>query len=137
MRRFIRHPTGMPIDYSIAGHTSPQRDPLRNVAQGGLCFQSDAGLDPGTRIHVTIPVRQPPFEADATVVWSRMQHNHFEIGVKFDQRASRFALRMVEQICHIEQYRQEVRNRENRELTREQAAEEWIAKYANRFPSTR
>ncbi len=134
MRKFIRHPTGMPIDYAVAGRMPRRREPLRNVGQGGLCFQSEASLDPGTRIHVTIPVREPPFEADATVVWSRMQRDHYEIGVKFEQRAARFALRMIEQICHIEQYRMEVLRRENRTLTREQAAQEWITKYANRFP---
>jgi hypothetical protein len=41
---------------------------------------------------------------------------------------------MVEQICHIEHYKREVAEREGRELSGQQAAKEWIAKYAASFP---
>ncbi|MBL8423886.1 MAG: hypothetical protein JNK06_10380 [Candidatus Accumulibacter phosphatis] len=42
---------------------------------------------------------------------------------------------MVEQVCQIEHYRREVRRRERRELDAEAAAQEWIARYADQFPS--
>ncbi len=43
-------------------------------------------------------------------------------------------MRMVEQVCHIERYRADVLEREGRALTGEQAAEEWIKRYAEDFP---
>ena len=43
---------------------------------------------------------------------------------------------MVEQICHIEQYRREVLKKEGRRLSSEEAASEWIVKYASDFPDT-
>jgi hypothetical protein len=38
---------------------------------------------------------------------------------------------MVEQVCHIEHYRKEVMVCEGRQLTSEDAAKEWVAKYAS------
>jgi hypothetical protein len=45
-------------------------------------------------------------------------------------------MRMCEQVCHIENYRNEVKAAEGRELTPEQAAVEWVSKFAARFPRT-
>ncbi|MCZ7563309.1 MAG: hypothetical protein M5U08_05410 [Burkholderiales bacterium] len=41
---------------------------------------------------------------------------------------------MVEQVCHIEEYRRAVARDEGRTLSTEEAAAEWIAEYAARFP---
>jgi hypothetical protein len=43
---------------------------------------------------------------------------------------------MVQQVCSIENYRREVQQREGRALTTQEAASEWIAKYAGRFPDS-
>ena len=45
-----------------------------------------------------------------------------------------FLARMVEQVCHIEDYRKSVHRIEGRELSPEEAAMEWIEKYASQFP---
>ena len=42
---------------------------------------------------------------------------------------------MIEQVCHIEHYRKEVMLREGRELSAQEAAREWISKYAGDFPA--
>jgi len=42
---------------------------------------------------------------------------------------------MIEQICHIRQYRAEVLATEGRQLDGDQAAREWIQKFADDFPS--
>jgi len=41
---------------------------------------------------------------------------------------------MVEQVCSIESYQKKIYETEGRRLTTEQAAMEWIAKYAAQFP---
>ncbi|WP_313952899.1 hypothetical protein [Accumulibacter sp.] len=46
-----------------------------------------------------------------------------------------FATRMVEQVQHIERYRQEVLRVEGRVLDGDSAAWEWISRYAALFPS--
>ena len=45
-----------------------------------------------------------------------------------------FATRMVEQVQHIERYRQEVLRVEGRLLDDDSAALEWITRYAATFP---
>ena len=42
---------------------------------------------------------------------------------------------MVEQICHIEHYRIKVKENDGRDLNIEEAAQEWIEKYARDFPN--
>lgn len=42
---------------------------------------------------------------------------------------------MVEQVCYIENYRQEVLRKEGRQLDGEAAAREWIDRFAASFPS--
>jgi hypothetical protein len=42
---------------------------------------------------------------------------------------------MIEQICHIREYRRQVRAEEGRKLTPRQAALEWVTRHAATFPS--
>ena len=134
MRCFIRHPTDIPLEVSISGVEELGSSRLRNISEGGLCFRSDTNLALGTRVHVLIPVQDPPFEADGVVVWSHFQRGYYQVGVEFDEQTTKFALRMVEQVCHIEQYRKEVLETEGRYLSQEKATVEWIARYASKFP---
>ena len=46
----------------------------------------------------------------------------------------KFIYSMVEQVCHIEQYKKEVLKNEGQGLSGEEAAVEWITKYAKDFP---
>lgn len=133
MRHFIRHPSDIPIEFQVE-EGAPSRNPMRNISQGGLSFHSPRPLPDGATIRLVIPVSSPPFATSATVVWSKASGTGFEIGVRFDDASTEFAVRMVEQICHIEQYRREMRTRQGRELSSEEAAREWIKKYARHFP---
>ena len=133
MRQFIRHPADIPLHIAHDGYRDDQAR-MRNISGGGLCFESPAFVPPRQRIHIEIKHCQPPFCAEATVCWCRKAERGFEIGVCFDDEQVHFAMRMTEQVCHIEAYRQRVLETENRELTQEQAAQEWIERYAAMFP---
>jgi hypothetical protein len=41
---------------------------------------------------------------------------------------------MVEQVCHIESYKQQILKSEGRKLSPEEAAVEWVSKFAANFP---
>lgn len=133
MRRYIRHPSQIPIRYVAQGANGGE-EPLKDVGAGGLCFHARIRIPPGTHLHLEIPAHRPAFQAEGVVAWCHYAGGEFEIGVCFRGQAIEFALRMVEQICHIEQYRRDVRAGEGRWLTSEQAAEEWIARFAGDFP---
>lgn len=135
MRRYIRHPSDIPIEYSLDKSAALSSDALRDVSQGGLCFTSDRPVQAGSKIHLEIGLNVSPFHADGTVAWCRREKGAYAVGVAFNDGSTHYGIRMVEQICHIEHYRSEVLEAEGRELTSEEAAREWVEKYAADFPA--
>jgi ubiquinone biosynthesis protein len=133
-RAFIRHTVDVPLEVRPAVDAPAQRRRSANVSHGGLAFDSDVPQAPGSVLELRIPAVDPPFEASAEVVWSRRVGEAYQIGVRFMDAADAFRVRMVQQVCSIENYRREVREREGRELSTEDAAAEWIGRYAGRFP---
>lgn len=107
-----------------------------NVSFGGLAFLSSTCPDIGEVLRLRIPTVEPPFEAQARVAWCRPEAKKFLVGVEFLDSRAAFRSRMVQQVCSIENYRREVQQREGRALTTQEAASEWIAKYAGRFPDS-
>jgi PilZ domain len=134
MRHFIRHPADIPIEVSAGDQLVHATRHIHNVSLGGLAFESDGELEPGIIVEVRIPFVRPMFETKARVVWCSALEGGFELGVAFLDPEDAFRARMVEQVCHIENYKKVVYQAEGRLLTAEQAAMEWIGKYASQFP---
>lgn len=133
MRRYIRHPSSMPIDYRLSkGDSGLQR--LRNVSAGGICFSAERAMDLGAMVKIGIRIGDQDFDAEGEVMWCHGVNGHHEIGVRFQDAATVFTVRMVEQLCYIEQYRQQVLHAEGRSLSSEEAADEWVSRYAADFP---
>ena len=133
-RRYIRHPSRMPIRFDLQGDVDHRDEYLRNVSEGGVCFVTEVALDPGQSIRLTIPLLGESYQIDGMVAWCRRSHSSYEVGVRFRSPQDRFSARMVEQLCYIEDYRQQVAREEGRRLTSEEAATEWIERYAEHFP---
>jgi hypothetical protein len=136
MRQFIRHPTDIPIEVSADRQIDHATLHGRNLSLGGLAFQCDLELPLGTLVDVRIPFVQPTFETKARVAWCRAREAGFDLGVEFLDAEDAYRGRMVEQVCHIENYKQVVYQNEGRPLTVEEAAHEWISKHAAQFPDT-
>lgn len=134
-RRFIRHTLDVPLEVQRddGGPTATQQGV--NVSSGGLAFLFDACLVNGDIVRIRIPTVVPPFEARARVVWCRPEDDRFLVGVEFLDAADAFRARMVEQVCAVEQYRAKVLEQEGRRLSSQEAAAEWIGRYADSFPS--
>lgn len=136
MRMYIRHPFDVTMHYMVENAISDNYDhtrTLKDVCEGGLCFYSPVPIEVGARIHIKIPIREPAFEAEGVVSWCK-KAAEYEVGVQFNDEDIEYHLRMVEQACHIKHYmRQEEKN--GRHLSANQAAQEWINKYASEFPS--
>ena len=132
-REFIRHTADVPIQVrTVDGDAAVGTG--RNVSHGGLAFTSELCPAEGATIEIAIPDVDPPFQAQARVAWCRPEKDAFLVGVQFLEATDAFRARMVEQVCTIERYREQVREKEGRELTTHEAAAEWIGKYAGRFP---
>jgi len=134
MRRYIRHPSDIPIDIEFQDSLKCQTDTLSNISLGGLSFHSNSCIDEGTPLLIKIPFGTPAFEAHCRVVWCKKLGQFFELGVELLDKNDAYRARMIEQVCHIEHYKREVLTEEGRELSGEQAAAEWIQKYAKDFP---
>lgn len=134
MRKFIRHPSDIPFEYKVLGHTDHASRKMIDVSHGGLRFSLEHPLSPGDEVQITIDVMEPAFETQGVVVWCYPSKGVYETGVEFKNEYQAFSVRMVEQICQIEHYRNEMLNNEGRQLSSEEAAKEWIEQSAADFP---
>jgi len=136
MRRFIRHPSDVPIEVAPGQVAAGKTGALHDVSYGGLSFNSKDYYRAGQIIRIRIPISRPVFETAGRVAWCREEDGHFVIGVEFLDQEDVYRMRMVEQVCYIEHYRKEVKIHEGRDLTSQEAALEWIAKSAAEFPDS-
>jgi len=131
-RQFIRHP----VDVAI--HISPQSTDvledisMSDIGEGGISFYTNVIFEQGSALSIKIPHVRPPFEALCVVCWQKDKGKKFEVGVHFIDEDSRFRARMVEQVCYIEDYRRKAIE-EGRSLSSQEAAIEWIGKFATDF----
>jgi len=135
MRSYIRHPTGMPISVRPDDSSDGCPESLNNIGYGGLSFTSQAPLIPGAMVSLSVSIPHGEVESRGRVAWCRERLDGFEVGVEFMDAGDFYTVRMVEQVCHIENYRGQELEQQGRKLTCEQAAKEWIEKYAADFPS--
>jgi Tfp pilus assembly protein PilZ len=135
-REYIRHTAGVPITVRAAEGGAGETRESMNVSRGGLSFATDHPLAVGDTIQVRIDEVDPPFQARARVAWTSPKGGCWCVGVQFLDATDAFRARMVEQVCSIERYRREVEEREGRVLNTQEAAAEWIGRYAGRFPDS-
>jgi len=130
-RRFIRHPVDIPIEVQVAERADAR---AFNVSHGGLALRLATELRAGNLVTLRIAIVDPVFETSARVAWCSACDRGFELGVEFLGADDAFRARMVEQVCSIESYRKTVSRTEGRSLTPEEAALEWIGRFASDFP---
>jgi hypothetical protein len=138
IRKFIRHPVDVPIQVT-ADWVDDENDEtldqtITNVSLGGLAFVSAKTLPVLERVQVCFPFLERNNTLVGNVVWCERSGSAYEIGIEFEKSRDVFRLRMIEQICHIEHYRKEILLQEGRKLSTQEAAGEWITKYASDFP---
>lgn len=90
---------------------------------------------PGQTLRLSIDIDDPAFEIDGQVVWCRAQADQYLIGICFHTDQDAYSVRMVEQLCRIEEYRETVQRTQGRTLSRDEAAREWIDRHAADFPN--
>ena len=134
MRRYIRHPSDVPIEYTLVKGGTRGQTHLKNISHGGLCFHASAHIAPGSTIQLRIPVRDPAFKIRGTVLWCRKTNDEYDVGVEFPDARAEFTVRMVEQVCHIEHFKKQILEKERRRLSGQEACIEWIERYAKQFP---
>jgi len=131
-RAFIRHPVDIPIHIALQTDAVLGDIAMSDIGEGGVSFLTNVIFEHGSALRIKIPHVKPPFEALCVVCWQKEKGASFEVGVRFVDADSQFRARMVEQVCHIEEYRNKLAQ-QGRALSIEEAANEWIGLYAADF----
>lgn len=135
IRKHIRHVTGIPIEVSLEYHQDYQasEDTITNVSLGGLCFVADDRLEIDEAIQVRFPLLDEETQIDGKVVWCNKTTKGYEVGLEFNDPDEVERLKMIEQIRQIENFRNQQEQQDGRKMSSEQAAREWVSKYAGDF----
>lgn len=136
MREFLRHPSNIPIDVRVVSERVEQVEEhanTRDVSMAGLCCLVDHEIPCGSDVEFRVPLLSEEYVGRGTVVWCRPGREGYQLGIEFSRQDDVFRVKMVEQLCQIEAYRREIRACDGRELDGEQAAREWIKRFADDF----
>ena len=133
-RGYIQHPSEIPLKTKLVKAPLPEVQSVQATPSRGLCLESAKSFEVGNNLQVSITLNGSEFKADATVAWVEPEDDHYIIGVNFNDKDKSYGIRMAEQICHIEHYRRDVLQHQGRQLTEEEAAIDWVDRYASTFP---
>ena len=134
MRKYIRHPLAIPIEYKIGDENFEFKDEVRNISVGGICFCADSAITPETILQIRIPSIDPKFSGLGRVIWCLQKNEGIEIGVEFIDENDALRVQLIEQVCYIKSYQEDIKSKEGRQMTDEEAAMEWTRKFARKFP---
>ena len=134
-RKFFRHPFGVPIRLTIPDNGPGRTLQSQDISQGGLSFLWGEPLSRGRQIQLTIPVKEKRFEVNARVAYSRKdaESGYFRTGVAFIDTDSAFRAKLAEETLEILEYQKDISRTLGHEVSVEDAARQWIEKYAGRF----
>lgn len=134
-RRYMRHPSSMPVEFRRVGAERRLRNELQDISCAGLSFRAQEPLAEGEMVEVRLAVLEHEVSAHGRVAWCHeIEPGVWRVGLLLSDGQTGHAVRMIEQLCHIELYREQQRQK-GRHLSTEEAAQEWIARYAAGFPS--
>lgn len=129
---YIHHPDDIPIELQQLDQALTFTQPDQCL---GLICHSQHMMNEGTTVALRVPFIAPLISVSGTINWCRKLDTCFEVGINFDSYDAYMRIRMLEQLCLIHQYRIHVNQAQGRALSTEDAALEWIERYAAIFPS--
>jgi len=135
-RKYIRHLLVSPLEFTVDKNAdNAERTQTINVSEGGLMFVSQCSVDSGSIIKLNMPLYGKVFHIKAKVahVEQCKDSELFNIGVKFVTYSDAFKVKLIEQIYLIEEYRVLRSLQLGREMTIQEASQEWIKRYSERF----
>ncbi len=124
----------MPVELVLRKQARIPRQRLNNISLGGVACNSSRGFRRGTSVELRIPILGEQARYPGVVAWCRRQEGNYLVGIAFIDEDTLFRARMVEQVCQIQHYRQQLEHESGQPMAIEQCAEDWIAKHAAEFP---
>lgn len=131
---YIHHPDEFPIELNL--RENDQANPDTRPALKLICH-SQHPFTSGAAVAIHLPDACEAMEVHGIIDWCTDSQQGYELGIKFIDQDAMMRIRMLEQICYIKRYRNSVLTQEGRDLSDQDAALEWIAKYSRLFPAAR
>lgn len=139
-RRFIRHPMCFPLKYKVLNQGlvnifKEEVASTKNISEGGLLFCSQKPTQIDSLVAIKIPFQNKIFSIKAKVIHcvSIKDSKLFDIGVSFMRYNDAFKVKLIEQLYLISEYRDLRSMQLGREISLEEASQEWIKRYSKRF----
>jgi hypothetical protein len=131
-RRFVRHPIQVPLSVRPKdGAEFVSR--VGDISEGGLSFGSPRALAIASAVEVVLPVHDSRFTLTGTVASCATSSEGFRIGVEFVEPTASFKLKLAEQVLRIEELQQLLSRERGAPVTRNEAAQIWVERFASRF----
>jgi hypothetical protein len=133
MRRFLRHPSDMPVELVPRKQICTPKQRMHDISLGGVACNSSRSFRRGTAVEMRIPLLGEQARYPGIVAWCHKLPNDYLVGISFIDEDTLFRARMVEQVCQIEHYRQQRELELGTPVAVETVAREWIAEHAAEF----
>jgi len=135
IRQAIHHPHEVPIEVQTLGTQERDCLPASSTGLAELVLELSYRINVGDMVVVNIPSVNGGVRICGRAIWLAKSACGYVIGLSFYSEDEVFRMRMIEQVCHIEAYRSKKLSSEGRRLSSEEAAAEWITRYAASFPT--
>lgn len=138
-RHFIRHPMCFPLTYRIIKNSRDNSVETRsrsvNISAAGLLFSAKQPVHENSQVFLKIPFQDRTFSMKARVVRCEkdLQTRLFNIGVCFFRASDAFKAKLIEQLYLISEFRDLRTMQLGREVSLEEASQEWIKRYSKQF----
>ncbi|MCV2403644.1 PilZ domain-containing protein [Marinomonas sp. C2222] len=131
---FVTHPKELPLEITLIEDQSfPLLDEQRDGFVG-VISHSSCQFNSGQSVKITLEEIDPNFCVSGRVAWCRKESDGYHVAIEFPTKEECYCVRMVEQLSQIEHYRRQAKS-QGRRLNYNEAASEWIQKFAATFPS--
>ncbi len=130
-RRSFRMPVGFRVE--SAGDQSPSILPheLKDISSSGIRIRSGSAVPPGECVEIRFPDIDPVFVARGSVVWCQARERaEFDLGLQLEGDASDYE-EFFTRVQEIEKYRQTVEDLRGLPIAPEDAARQWLSKFAS------
>jgi len=127
----IDHPQHAVISLRLLAAAAPMPAQLF----GGLRCHWCIPHRPGSRLRVEVVTADIRAVAMAVVTSCALNEHDYSVELAFLDSEQAFQIRMIEQLCCIQHYQALIQRRDGRRLDGNQAAQEWISRYAEDFPT--
>ena len=134
-RRYARHPIHSPLSLDFERSDDRKTVETKDLSLGGLSFLWAKRLVKGRLLRLTIPVKEKLFEVVGRVAYSKEDRKtgRYRTGVFFTDPSSTFKAKLAEEALEILEFRKRISHELGHEVSEEEAANQWVLKYAADF----